>query len=70
MGSAMNHKARSHRSYKRRMSAMSGSARRARLYEANKYGRAGAPYASRLAAFRRALFDRRKKKAEEVAAEA
>ena len=70
MSSAANHRVRSHRSYARRMSAMSGSGRRTILHEQSKFGGRGAPYISRLQAFHRMIAERRQRKAEEVAAEA
>jgi len=70
MSSAINHAKRSHRSYARRMSAMSGSGRRTMIFEANKFGGRGAPYISRLQAFHRMIAERRQRKAEEMAAEA
>ena len=68
MSSAVNHRARSHKSQSRHVSAMSGSGRRTILHEANRFGGRGAPFIYRLQAFHRAILKRRRKsKVEELA---
>lgn len=66
MSSAANHRARSHRSHGRRMSAMSGSGRRAILHETNKLGGMGAPLIDRLQAFHRMIAEKRRRGMEEL----
>ena len=68
MSSAANHRARSHQSHARRMSAMSGSGRRTMLFEANKLGGRGAPLIARIQAFHRMIAERRRRGVEDVAA--
>ena len=65
MSSAANHRARSHQSHARRMSAMSGSGRRTILHEANRFGGRGAPLIARIQAFHRMIAERRRRKLEE-----
>lgn len=67
MSSAANHRARSHQSHHRRMSAMSGAGRRSVLYNANKYGGRGSPFIARLRALRRWVNEQRRKRSEAAA---